>query len=129
MEKTVVQVPGLWDSRANGYSQCVTAGGLVFIAGQVGTTEDHVVSEDFETQIRQLWSNMQRALEAGGSDLDHLVHTTTHLSDLSYARQFMEIRIDVLGKDFPTSAVLGGAEFIRPGVYAEMQAIGIRKTT
>ena len=129
MKKTMVNVPGLWDSSANGYAQCVTAGDLVFTAGMVGTTEHHEVPADFEPQVRQMWDNIRLALEAADSDLGHLVHTTTFLSDLSYAPLFMEIRKDVLGKNVPTSAVIGAAEFIRPGVFAEMQAIAVKKSS
>ena len=46
--KQIVEVSGLFDSRALGCMQCITAGNLVFVAGQGGLDERvQLVSPEF----------------------------------------------------------------------------------
>ena len=52
--KEIVPVPELEDSAQFGYSQCVRAGNLVFLAGQCGLGDDHeIVSSDFAEQAQR----------------------------------------------------------------------------
>lgn len=64
--KRAVQVPGLYDPRrTNAYEQCVVAGPLVFVAGQVGwDAENRIVSLEFESQARQAFENVRACLSA-----------------------------------------------------------------
>ena len=50
----VVDVPGLFDSRQRGFTQCVTAGDFVFVAGQGGLDDRaQLVSDEFAPQARR----------------------------------------------------------------------------
>ena len=50
---TIVPVPDLFDARLLGYVQCVTAGDMVFVAGQGGLDERlQLVSPEFAPQAR-----------------------------------------------------------------------------
>lgn len=59
--KHVVDVPELFSSRARAYEQCITAGPLIFVSGQVGYDGDHLVSDQFEDQVRQVFTNIGAA--------------------------------------------------------------------
>lgn len=62
------------------YSQAVTAGDLVFVAGQVGMNYDTGnLPDEFEAQARQALENLSIVLRASGSSMQHVVKTTVWL--------------------------------------------------
>ena len=66
------------------YSQAIKAGGLVFVAGQVGITPDNPVpvGDTIQEQTEQTLENLRAILEAAGSGIDRLVKTTVFLTNL-----------------------------------------------
>jgi 2-iminobutanoate/2-iminopropanoate deaminase len=72
------------------YSQAVRTGNLLFVSGQPGidlsgSTDPNraqAVPGGFEAEWRQAFQNLQAILEAAGSGLEHVVKTTTFLTDL-----------------------------------------------
>lgn len=60
------------------------AGNLVFLSGQGAMGKDgKIVEGDFRTQARRTLANLQKVVEAAGSDLGHVVSMTVYLKDLS----------------------------------------------
>ena len=83
VEKQMIHVPGL---KAIGpYSQAVRAGGLLFVSGQPGVdpATGEAAGPGFETQLRQVFRNLDTVLRAGGSRLDLVVNTTVLVTDVS----------------------------------------------
>jgi 2-iminobutanoate/2-iminopropanoate deaminase len=83
-EKSVVSTdaaPGPFQGAP--YSQAIKAGGLVFVAGQVGTKADGsgMAGDSIEEQTEQVFANLRAILEAAGSGLDRLVKTTVFLTN------------------------------------------------
>ena len=78
------------------YSAGVLAGGLVFVSGQIPTDANGNLPEGIQAQAEQSILNVKAVLEAGGSDLQHVVKTTVFLRDINdfaavnevYARYF-----------------------------------------
>jgi len=72
------------------YLQAVRVGNLLFVAGQPGidlvATADpataRAVPGGFEAEFRQAVRNLEAVLKAAGSDLQHVVMTTTFMTDL-----------------------------------------------
>mmetsp|Transcript_34866 Transcript_34866/g.86535 ORF Transcript_34866/g.86535 Transcript_34866/m.86535 type:complete len:165 (+) Transcript_34866:51-545(+) len=67
------------------YSQAIKANGMLFLAGQLGVkpdTADYESTTDVKVQAKQAFENMKAVLEAGGSDLEHVVKTTVLLTDM-----------------------------------------------
>jgi len=60
------------------YSQAVRGGDRIWTAGAVGIdpTTGQIVSGGFEAQVRCAIENVSASLQAGGSDLGHVVKTT-----------------------------------------------------
>lgn len=64
------------------YSQAVKVGDLLFVSGQAGVDfSTGEISDDFETQARQAFTNLSIVLEAGGSSLANVAKTTIWLVD------------------------------------------------
>ena len=66
--------------------QAVRAGNTVYVRGQVGTDFDGnlVGLGDPRAQAEQAMKNVKQLLEEAGSDLSHIVKTTTYLIDPRY---------------------------------------------
>jgi 2-iminobutanoate/2-iminopropanoate deaminase len=108
------------------YSQCVVAGPLVFVAGQMGVDEQgRVVSPDFAAQLTQTFRNLGHALRAVGSDLDHVVSMTTYLTDMRYAPELVRIRGEVFGGSPPAGALVGVDHLAWPELSVEIQAVAV----
>jgi len=64
-------------------------GNLIYISGQVAVNENREIvgAGDFKAQVHQTFANISRILEAGGSNLAKVVHTTTYVTDIETARK------------------------------------------
>jgi 2-iminobutanoate/2-iminopropanoate deaminase len=80
---TYVEVPG-YPAAHSPYSHAVTAGGFVFVSGQIavrpGSSPAEIVGDTIEDQTRQCLRNVAMILEAAGSSFDRLVKVTVLLS-------------------------------------------------
>jgi 2-iminobutanoate/2-iminopropanoate deaminase len=67
------------------YNQAVKAGGVLYCSGQIAldpATGLMVGDGDVEAETRQVLSNLQAVLEAGGSSPEQVLRTTVFLADL-----------------------------------------------
>jgi 2-iminobutanoate/2-iminopropanoate deaminase len=119
-----VDVPGLGDPRTYGYAHAVAAGGLLFLAGQMGIDVDYqVVSEDFGEQARATLVNVRHALRAGGTDAAHLISMTVYLTDMRDSGRFFDIRRDLFGDVLIASTTVEVSGLPLPGLRIEIQAV------
>jgi enamine deaminase RidA (YjgF/YER057c/UK114 family) len=113
-----------------GYSPVVkTVGGThVWVAGQTGTRDDAgkpAYAGDFEGQTRQCFRNIETQLAKAGAKLADLVYMTVFLKDQRHGPQFLELRREILKKDFPVSALITVVGFADPAVLLEIQSIAV----
>ncbi len=88
------------------YSQAVRVGNLLFVAGQpgmdLGPSSDPATAKavpgGFEAECRQAFRNLEAVLKAAGSGLEHVVKTTTFLTDL----ENREVAGRLYAEHFPT---------------------------
>ena len=67
------------------YNQAVKAGGVLYCSGQIAldpSTGLMVGAGDVEAETRQVLSNLQAVMEAGGSSPGQVLRTTVFLADL-----------------------------------------------
>jgi enamine deaminase RidA (YjgF/YER057c/UK114 family) len=91
---TRINPPGL--GTPPGYSQVVdvSAGRIVFIAGQTALDRDGNVvgKDDFAAQAGQVFRNLGIALQAAGCTAAHLVKLTVFLTDMDNLARYREAR-------------------------------------
>lgn len=74
------------------YSHASVVNGLVYTSGQIPLNlEGNIVSDDVETQTKQVFENLKAVLEAAGSDLEHVVKVLVFLSDMENFQKVNEV--------------------------------------
>lgn len=127
-----INPPGLYDPRPNGYSHVVVAEAparLIYIAGQGGENVDGVLSEDFETQVKQALNNLHTALSAAGAGLDSVAKLTVLI--VNHSEERLRIFGGALGGlwgDHPAPActLIPVPRLALDGMLFEIEATAIR---
>jgi enamine deaminase RidA (YjgF/YER057c/UK114 family) len=115
-------------SRSRGYSQVVKVGNTIYIAGQVSAGADgNVVGKgDPEAQVRQVWRNVEAAVKAAGGTLQHVMKTTTYVTNIQYGAAVRKVREEVFqSSNPPTSTLLVVAGLASPDYLVEIEAIAV----
>lgn len=106
------------------YSAAVRAGGLVFVAGQVGLNPDGSIPSEPERQFVNAFERLKVVLETAGTSLDDLVEIVTYHVELSAGlRAFMEIKQRYVKAPFPAWTIIGVAALARPELKIEIKAV------
>jgi len=79
---------------------------LLFIAGQVATDSSGKVvgADDFDTQCRQVFANIETALKSQGAGFANVVEFTTYLVHSQDIPRFMAYRLREFPRLFPRGA-------------------------
>jgi enamine deaminase RidA (YjgF/YER057c/UK114 family) len=125
--KQIIRPSALPDpSATRAYSHGVRAGSTLYLAGQTGTdTPPPAGVGRFEAQTRRAFARMHTILEAAGGTLDNLVTMTVFITDIRYGDEFVRLRGEILGRDFPASALIGVSQLANPDALVEIQAIAV----
>jgi 2-iminobutanoate/2-iminopropanoate deaminase len=106
------------------YSQAITIGDLVFVAGQLPISPEtgDVVGDTIQEQTEQVFKNLAAILVAAGSSLDRLVKTTVFLVDLGDFGGMNEVYARHVGDRPPARSTIEIAG-LPSGVSLEIEAI------
>jgi enamine deaminase RidA (YjgF/YER057c/UK114 family) len=112
-----------------GYSLAViTEGGkTVWLAGQTATVDDsgRSLAGDFEGQVRQIFKVLNATLEKAGGKLSDMVQMTVFITDVRYGDRLTEIRREILGDNFPGSALITITALANPDAKVEIQGYAV----
>jgi 2-iminobutanoate/2-iminopropanoate deaminase len=108
------------------YNQAVKAGGLVFVAGQLGLEPgaSEMVGPGIAAQTEQVLRNLQAILEEAGSGLDRLVKTTVFLQSLDDFAGMNEVYTRFVGDRPPARSTVEVAK-LPSGALVEIEAIAV----
>jgi len=123
MNKEIVSTPKA-PGAIGPYPQAVKTGLGVFTAGPIGLdpATSELVSQDFEAQVRQSFSNLAAVAQAAGGSLANAVKFTLYLTDLSKFAKVNEIMTEMVGKPYPARSTVGVASLPK-GAQFEVEAI------
>ena len=111
------------------YSHVSSAGGLVFVAGQVGINADGgLAGPELPAQMRQVFANIGVALRSLGGTFGDVMKFTTYLTDVSLITPFYEVREELFadlypGGSYPPNTLLVIDRLVRPEYLLEIEAI------
>jgi len=106
------------------YSQAIKAGNTVYLSGQIpldpATME--LVSEDFEAQARQVFTNLKAVCEEAAGSLGEIVKLNLYLVDLGNFAVVNQVMEEVFEKPYPARAAVG-VKALPKGAQFEAEAI------
>jgi len=123
LEKTPFQL-----SRAFSPGVVTEGGKIVWVAGQTATRDNggNDIANNFEAQVKQVFSQIDQVLKRAGGSLANVVSMTVFIKESRYGDRFVEMRKDMFQNgNYPGSALITVSNFARPGIEIEIQAIGV----
>ena len=117
---TVAEVePGLW-------SNCIRAGDLLFISGQVARPFEGgktLVGKTEYEQAKQIFSRIQRICEAAGGSMADIVKMTIFVVDIKKNSEVWRARREFFSGDFPASTLVEVRSLAGPETLVEIEAV------
>ncbi|EWG98746.1 RidA family protein [Halomonas sp. BC04] len=106
------------------YSQAIKAGNTVYLSGQIpldpATME--LVSEDFEAQARQVFTNLKAVCDEAAGSLGEIVKLNLYLVDLGNFAIVNQVMEEFFDKPYPARAAVG-VKALPKGAQFEAEAI------
>ncbi len=108
-------------------SQGFRVGDLLLISGQAAIDENGALVGvgDFDAQAEQVFRNLQRVLEAGGSSLDRVVKVTIFLTDMANFPRIVELRGTWFTPPYPADTIVEVTSLALPELEIEIEAIAV----
>jgi 2-iminobutanoate/2-iminopropanoate deaminase len=120
--------PGTMAAPGGHYSHAVSAGGFVFVSGQLPITPDGRKLNDapFEDQARQVLENVAHALAAAGTAVSRLVQVRVYVTDIKSWPAFNAIYAAWTGAARPARCVVPVPE-LHYGFKIEVEAVALQQ--
>lgn len=117
-------------SPAGHYSHTCTAGGFVFVSGQLPVTAAGEINPaaSFEEQVHQVLANLEACLAAAGTDRASLVSVRIYVTDVSQWPLFNQIYAQWLG-EFKPARVVAGVDALHYGFAVEVEAVALARSS
>lgn len=106
------------------YSQAVKVSNTVYISGQIplGPIEKNLVSNDFDQQAHQVFTNLAAVARASGGTLNDAVKLTVYVTDLGNFPLFNDVMAIYLEPPFPARATVE-VSALPMGALVEVDAV------
>lgn len=100
-------------------------GDLIFLSGQAAIAEDgSIIGErDFDLQLSQTMANIERVLEAAGSDMTKIVKVTIYLTNMANFPAIVEARKTHFTPPFPADTIVEVSSLALPELMVEIDVI------
>ena len=103
------------------------SGNHVYLSGQAAIDQEgNLVGEgDFDAQAVQVFANLKRVLEAGGSAMERIIKVNIYMTDMSYFPKIIELRERYFTKPYPADTIVEVKSLALPELMLEIEAIGL----
>ncbi len=126
MPRTRVVIPNLAEADPGLWSNCIRAGELLFISGQVARPFEGgrtlVGANEYE-QTRQIFSRIERICEAAGASLQDVVKMTIFVVNISNNTEVWRARREFFTGDFPASTLVEVRSLAGAETLVEIEAV------
>ena len=111
-------------SQQRAFSRAVTTEGgkVIWLGGQTASLPP---SPDFDTQVRDVFAQLEKTLKAQGGSLKDMVTMTAFITDARNGDRFVALRKEILKECFPASALITVTGLAVPGLLVEVQGIAV----
>jgi len=127
MAADIVQTnPATMAAPGGHYSHAVTAGGFVFVSGQLPIKPDGTKLNEasFEEQARQVLDNIAAALKGAGSSVDRLTQVRVYVTDIASWPAFNALYAAWTGGARPSRCVVPVPQ-LHYGFQIEVEAVAL----
>lgn len=102
-------------------------GDVLIVSGQAAIDEHGQVvgAGDFDAQAEQVFRNLRRVLEAGGSSLENVVKVTIYLTDMSNFPKIVDLRGKWFTPPYPADTIVQVVALALPELQIEIEAIAL----
>ena len=111
--------PGLW-------SNCIRAGDMLFISGQVARPLEGgrtLVGEKEYEQAKQIFTRIKLICEGAGGSLDDVVKLTIFMVNIKNNTEVWRARREFFTGDFPASTLVEVRSLAGPETLVEIEAV------
>ena len=126
MPRTKITIPNVAEASPGLWSNCIRAGDLLFISGQVARPLEGgrtlVGSSEYE-QARQIFTRIKGICEGAGGSLDDLVKMTIFMVDIKNNTEVWRARREFFSGDFPASTLVEVRSLAGPETLVEIEAV------
>jgi reactive intermediate/imine deaminase len=108
-------------------AQAYRVGDLIFVSGQASIDDDgNIVGVgDFDAQARQTYKNLDRVLEAGGSDRSKIVKMNVYIKDMDNFATIMSLREQYFTPPYPAETLIEVSALALPELEIEIEAVAL----
>ena len=122
-------LPEGW-KRPKGYANGIVADGTqVYVAGMIGWNEKQELGQGFAAQFRLALENTVAVLAEADAGPEHIVRMTWYVKGLDEYRDNLSAIgaawRDIMGKNFPTMAVIGISELVEKDALIEIETTAV----
>ena len=110
------------------YSHMVRVGDMLYLSGQIALNPDtmELNAANTETEVRQVFKNIEAVLKAGGADLNNIVKLTVFITDLERFNSVNVVMSELLSPPYPARSTVQVAALPR-NATVEVEAIAVAK--
>ena len=110
------------------YSHMVRVGDMLYLSGQIALVPDtmELNATNTETEVRQIFKNIEAVLKAGGADLNDIVKLTVFITDLKRFDSVNVVMSELLSPPYPARSTVQVAALPR-NATVEVEAIAVAK--
>jgi len=126
MPRTRVTIPNVAEAGPGLWSNCIRAGDLIFISGQVARPLEGgrtlVGSNEYE-QAKQIFTRIKLICEGAGGSLDDVVKLTIFMVNIKNNTEVWRARREVFTGDFPASTLVEVRSLAGQETLVEIEAV------
>src|SRR5262245_8189756 len=104
-DKKAVTAPGIPPSK--NFSHGIKAGGMLFVAGQVGRRKNGKIPENFEDEVKATLENVGAILKAGGASFADAVSVNVYLTDMTLFDRMNTVYVTFFPEPRPVRTTVG----------------------
>jgi len=101
--------------------------GMLYLSGHAAISEsgELVGVGDFDAQAQATFESLQRTLQAGGSDLSHVIKVTIYLTEMTHFEKIVALREQWFTVPYPADTIVEVKALALPELMIEIEAIAV----
>ena len=108
-------------------AQAYRVGDLIFVSGQASIDDEgNIVGvDDFDAQAKQTLENLERVLQAGGSDRSKIIKVNIYLRDMANFPKILALREQYFTPPYPADTIVEVSSLALPELQIEIEAVAL----